>query len=862
MSPPKSEKSKPWYKRADAWLSQSWVKACVIAASVAVWGFLLVVNWNGWSFCLLFCAIAPILLVPFIWGAGSNLLSRMLLLLAVTGVVLSAFLIRIWLSVNLAWRVGEDGRAEKPLTHGLAIVHPDVLRMDAEEPIELRSLAFGSLQTPITLTFTVVPTELVRIEPALVVIRPDLDGGGRLLTTASGEEESAADGTPEDWNGRVSEEIEATAVADRLAVAVLSHNHRWAEECEEALPQARIPWQQLLFWLELMLGDRCHWADATVTLEVLAPPTSSQPAGIPTIPATAGAPAGSPGAFVTRVETISRASLREFASNSASTGSPLLILIPSTVALAAYVFARQQDQAERKRKKDQEDADQQFEQFKKSLIDLDLANAVQKQAELERYVRSGCISEQRFEASRDLISIGSEWVLPDANRIQTLLGDYAELTIAAATLRSTDNPSGGHRDMMKMIVANPRFAALKRTYPELCDGFLQAQKRVEQVSQCEHQEWPRTDVTQYAESQSQVLQTYLGDLDPFLIVSAEFEHFSVWCELDAFWQEHPVYNLVRGAKGKWVVYGEVGSGKTAIALADRARMVKNRASLDGLWVRAAGHADLRTIQSRIAQDLLDFIVEYPCYWRNLRVAQQEWLTQFWLATLGRETVLMKTAFIQRLSDEAQRDAERRALESTVRSIERSFVRAPSPQAWIDSIFSIAHAVGFDQVRLFVDEISRPPTDREAEQLMRLAEAHIDVFVLTKQPEVTADLERHGFRTVPLAWTPAQLWQMAFYRLSAFNRQAEVSHPAPISRIGQLLNPNRPLHEWRDELPIQAVFTREGWAAAIALSKIRTPRDMFRFWHALLQLPAATGQIEKIDAAGVHSAWETVRSHDT
>ncbi len=81
----------------------------------------------------LLLALVPLLLVPVIWGAGSNLLSRVLLLLAVASVVLSAFLIRIWLSVNLAWRVGEDGRVEKLVATDMSIVHPNALLMDTAE---------------------------------------------------------------------------------------------------------------------------------------------------------------------------------------------------------------------------------------------------------------------------------------------------------------------------------------------------------------------------------------------------------------------------------------------------------------------------------------------------------------------------------------------------------------------------------------------------------------------------------------------------------------------------------------------------------------------------------------------------------
>jgi hypothetical protein len=535
--------------------------------------------------------------------------------------------------------------------------------------------------------------------------------------------------------------------------------------------------------------------------------------------------------------------------------------------LTGFQLARSAAAADETWTEDRESAHQKFEQFRLLVRSLNLDSAISKQGKLEEYARSVCFSGHQHAAISDLIAIGSGQTLPEATRIQVLLGEYLELTIAAAAARPTDNPSVEHRDMMKDILRSSQFPALKGTNSELYDRFLQAVRRVEQVSQCMQQEWAVADVTQYADPQGQFLRAYLSCLDPFSITWAEREHFGIWCELDAFWPDHPVNSLISRATGAWVIDGEIGSGKTAIARADRARLVKNRASLDGLWVRVTGHADLRTILGRIAQNLLDFIVEYPCYWGNLRVAQQRWLMHFWLSSLGREAVLRKTAFVVRQPDDAPADAERSALESTARSVERSFERAPLPQAWIDSVFSMANAVGFRQVRLFLDDIDlddidRQPTDREAEQLMRLAEAHVDVFVLTERPEVTAVLERHGFRTVRFAWTPAQLWQMAFYRLSAFSRHAEARNPATTSSIGPLLNPNRPLHEWRDELPIQAVFTREGWAAAIALSEIRTPRVMFHFWHALLQLPAAIGQIEKIDAAGVRSAWETVQSHDT
>ncbi len=42
-------------------------------------------------------------------------------------------------------------------------------------------MTFGNLQTPITLTFAVDPPELVRIEPGLVVVMPNIGGDGPWL---------------------------------------------------------------------------------------------------------------------------------------------------------------------------------------------------------------------------------------------------------------------------------------------------------------------------------------------------------------------------------------------------------------------------------------------------------------------------------------------------------------------------------------------------------------------------------------------------------------------------------------------------------------------------------------------------------
>ena len=89
---------------------------------------------------------------------------------------------------------------------------------------------------------------------------------------------------------------------------------------------------------------------------------------------------------------------------------------------------------------------------------------------------------------------------------------------------------------------------------------------------------------------------------------------------------------------------------------------------------------------------------------------------------------------------------------------------------------MANAVGFQRVRLFLDDLRRPPTAREAEQLVKLCQARVDVFVLTEEAEVAAILERHGFRSTRLTWTPDQLWQMVFYRLNAFSLQAEQIDP--------------------------------------------------------------------------------------
>ena len=173
-----SKKPKPLSNAIDDWLSRPWVKAGVIALSVLVWSWLLIaeLEWVVVPFPVVCDPTTSAGAVHL--GRGSDLLSRVLLLLAVAGVVLSAFLVRIWLSVNLAWQVGEDGRIEKPIAADVSVVHPGALLLDAAESIELLGLTFGSWPSPITLTLTADPPNLVRIEPALVVVIPNRGGNG------------------------------------------------------------------------------------------------------------------------------------------------------------------------------------------------------------------------------------------------------------------------------------------------------------------------------------------------------------------------------------------------------------------------------------------------------------------------------------------------------------------------------------------------------------------------------------------------------------------------------------------------------------------------------------------------------------
>ena len=163
---------------------------------------------------------------------------------------------------------------------------------------------------------------------------------------------------------------------------------------------------------------------------------------------------------------------------------------------------------------------------------------------------------------------------------------------------------------------------------------------------------------------------------------------------------------------------------------------------------------------------------YPCYWLKLLPAQQEWLAQFWLALIPHEVVRSTTSMALARTAAQHDERAKAALRALVTAVQRVNAMPPyllHPDVWPSALVTAAYLVGFEKVRIFVDDLESKPSTQDIATMLRWRDAQIDLFLLTASADIaTVD----GMRAVSLTWDAPRLWKMAMHRLAQFANPPE------------------------------------------------------------------------------------------
>jgi hypothetical protein len=798
--------------------------------------------------------VVALLLGMLIWAAFGELTTRLLLFIAVTSVVLCLFLVRVWLTVHFTWRMEDESRLNAtPVAVGqsVAVAYPQMLLANAT-PVALQVMNYSLPSvSPLTVTFTADPQSYVVFTP---------------LTS------TLALSTPD----------------SSTVVGTLLHT-QYAPECNP-LPEGQplpllLGWlEPPLRWVETALGGRCLSRPVTSTLTLIG--DLSGGGVISTLPIT----------FTLQAERPERASIRQFAANGESTNSPLLVLIPSAVALIGYLVVRRQDEEEKQRKGEQANKEKTEKQQKaearwRQQLDYLMKREYSKAYEFKTL--SVANEDPKWlsdgECKRQILDAADGTQQPSAEELANLFRKYPQETtqsIIAAAENCTIDRRSTYLNLARELLAlrSKNAAAYNPATTEALRSLIARLETVPPFNHVEYIELTHDTLKPYQDGSVHRFKNALDGSNPFLYDSAEEENFGIWCDLSAYWSACPsncsftdcsaagsAGDQQQARSGPLLVFGEAGSGKTALARADQARLLKGNPEPVGLWVRVQRKWDSAAALAAGSTALFDFIVKYPSYWLPMSPDQQQWLALYWLAHLPSGPMFKKLdrrkLELEKIKkepkkpgvDTGQPDDQLAALRAMERVCQREQTRSPHLLPAAERAAGLALAagqIGCRRVHIFVDDLAVTPSVREIELFHRWREQRAHVYLLTSDPGVAYATSQRGAPRMDVVWQPADLWRMGLHRFVQFasapknnqvgdegrpheadERELQDSYalPANFEPLGNNLPPQ--LEAWANSSPVNRLFDEKGWRAAIALTDIRTPRAMLRFWRALLAQPA-------------------------
>ena len=475
-----------------------------------------------------------------------------------------------------------------------------------------------------------------------------------------------------------------------------------------------------------------------------------------------------------------------------------------------------------------------WQQFQQYLAQGKIAEAQALRNQLDDDCIAGRLADhERIQATvRDLLALAAGTQMPSKERLLELARQYPQPTAKALACAPLEGKSIAERingaelinALIEQRIQSPDYWADLVT-----QELLSQVNRLSVVSGCEQFEYAVPDVRSYLDENVRRFAAQLGGTNPFRYDKAERENFSIWCDLTAYWDQHSANLAVQGS-GATVVFGAAGSGKSALACADRARLYNERDRLTGLWVSHRDAWDSASVATVAARELLDFVVKYPCFWPT-QPAQQECLAHIWLALIPYD-VVRTTTDIASADPLAQSDKRyRAALQAVIRGVQHASAMPPymlHPDYWPSVLVTAARIVGFEKLRIFVDDLASMPSTKDIDTILRWRDVQIDIILLTERNDIAAVAAENGVRTVTLTWNRQELWKMAFHRLAQFtNPPPDTAGWGPEGGTGDMFQAleadlGGDLASWIDHKAVRQVFHRDGWAAAVGLEQLKTP----------------------------------------
>ena len=552
---------------------------------------------------LLLLALMVIVLLSALryWHDHPYSMGRVLGGITVGTLLLTAFMLRIWLDVNLWQTSGQNGVKFGEIDGAYRVEIPKrVLVGSVNQSIQIVPSAPAWGSQPAARVFeTNLHTPLAALPAPASTLAPltaTLPSGIPILAAVDVGPPMSIVASPPSLDLGIKYGVAATSTF----TTNLSHNLQYAR-CE----QVSTGLQQFMLWTDVILGDRCRWSTATLTVTLAAAEVG------PRFPISA----------TTELETIHGGRLRQFVTSNAVTQSPLLFFIPSLLAALAYVvnqsFVKEREQTVKEREQAAKEQEQNAREaaaagnaITKYIDDLHNAHGQDSIAafdQLSGFHERGLVTPAQWSYLSYWNRLLAEPVLPpwDAackSEFAEMLAEDPRAICGALQIRGSKLRRNETYYSMVEYVCDSRHGL-----GEICAGLLPWYNAAKTERQKIAREpflapWPTAVLPGRYELPEKNLHAFtakVGPHDPFCFSNAE-EEFKALGPGGLFWPDHPIRSIIERSTGLMIVCGAAGSGKSALSYHLRAKYTAARK----FAVRLPYLMDLPSALNIVAQDAL------------------------------------------------------------------------------------------------------------------------------------------------------------------------------------------------------------------------------------------------------------------
>jgi len=331
-----------------------------------------------------------------------------------------------------------------------------------------------------------------------------------------------------------------------------------------------------------------------------------------------------------RIEPTWRAVLRRYGGGGNEV--PLFPLASLFISVAGWVYQeirRRKEEEEKQEEKARQNAASTLSRLRQEIKSGQIEQAAQTLETLRQSKREAYLEKRDLHIAAQLLALAQGNF--EGIDIRSFAKNWFEEAAAALAYAAENNPT-----------SRQQWEALLREFPveqlqEDLRGRLETARQVLSAdTPLQGWEWPPSPTKVEVPSFDTPIENFKEN--PFPFPAAEDEQSLLFAQGKAwFWAEHSLLSVLKTARGAFLVQGEEGSGKTALALAlgNYRYAVGDKAFSCYL----TGAPPLSQIRRALAQRLLAFVERLPSFLVLLGNEQRRLLAHTLLTELSRDLVL-------------------------------------------------------------------------------------------------------------------------------------------------------------------------------------------------------------------------------